>query len=147
MWAEYFQRDRKASIHLRNESVESNCRVQSFGNYLIVLESHTAEEDGQKRKMPREAAFHAEGGRGLDADAKLGRLLVAGARVEVVGGAALELIARTKFATDVEADCGNGHTYGDPSNNLEGLGLLFVVEEGQIAGFCRHKLNWSPNKQ
>ena len=55
-----------------------------------------------------------------------------------------ELVARAKLAAYVEADCGNRHTDREPPNNLEGFGLLFVVEEDQIAGFCRHKLNWSP---
>jgi hypothetical protein len=99
------------------------------------------------KNAARGGIFQKRIGARLDADAELGRLLIAGTGVEVVGRAALELIARTKFATDVEADSGNGHTDGDPSNDLKRLRVLFVVEEGQIAGFCRHKLNWSPNKQ
>ena len=83
-------------------------------------------------------------GAGLDAYAKLRRLLIAGARVEIIGSALLEFVAQAKLAAYVQANCGNRHTNGEPSNDLEGLGLLFIVEERQIIGFCTHKPDRSP---
>src|SRR5580704_15936726 len=71
---------------------------------------------------------------GLDTDAELCRLLIAGIGVEVVGRALVELVAQANLTAHVEAEGGDGHADGEPSDNLEGLALLLIVEECQIAG-------------
>lgn len=105
----------------------------------------TSLKNGPEMKMPREAAFcFSKMRRTSDADAELGRLPVAGVRVEVVGRAPFELVPLGNFAAYVEAERGNGHTDGEPSDDLEGLAVLLFVEERQVAGLSGHGVVWSP---
>ncbi len=64
-------------------------------------------------KLPVERFFRGEGSgaAGLDAEAEVYVLLVAGVGVEVVGGAAVELVALAEFAADEEAK-GDGSEAG-----------------------------------
>ena len=103
------------------------------------MNESTALNKRPEMKMPREAAFcFSEMSRTSDADAELGRLPVAGVRVEVVGCAPFELVALADFAAYVETERGNGHTDGEPSDDLEGLAVLLFVEERQVAGLSGH---------
>jgi hypothetical protein len=73
----------------------------------------------------------------LDAQAEVYVLLVAGVSVEVVGGAAVELVALAEFAADEEAERNGSETGGDPSYGLDesGFFVLFFpqlkMREGQ----------------
>ena len=81
--------------------------------------------------MPREAAFWRDDASGLDADAELGGLPIAGVGIEVVGSAVVELVAKAKFTAKVEADCGDRHSDGEPANDPESFALFLFVEECQ----------------
>ena len=81
----------------------------------------------------------------LDADAELDvRELVAGVGVEVVRGAAIELVALTDLAPDDEAEGNGSERRGDPTESHEqaggllrcgGLGelLVWLILRGSIA--------------
>ena len=56
---------------------------------------------------------------GLDAEAEVYVLLVAGVGVDVVGCAAVELVALTHLAADEEAKSYRAKTGGDPSDGLD----------------------------
>lgn len=73
-----------------------------------------------------------------DADPELTRLPAAGVRVEIVWGAPFEFIALAKFAAQVKADGGNGHSDGEPSDDPEGFALVLLVEKRQSCGICGH---------
>ena len=80
-----------------------------------------------KRRARRRFFFHDGGA--LDADAEFVGLLIAGARVEVVRRAVIELVAKAKFATYIKADGRDCHAGGEPANNLERLALVLFVEK------------------
>jgi hypothetical protein len=79
------------------------------------------------------------GGAGLDSEAEVYVLLVAGVRVKVVWGAAVELVALAEFASDEEAESYGSEAGGDPAYGLDEGGflfgfILFVAREGKDAG-------------
>jgi hypothetical protein len=84
-----------------------------------------------KRKMPHGAAFLKCDVAGLDTDAELGGLLIAGVRIKVVGSAVVELVTQSKFTAKVEADGGDSHTDREPANDPERFALFLFVEECQ----------------
>jgi hypothetical protein len=77
---------------------------------------------------------------GLDAEGEVYVLLVAGVGVEVVGGAAVELVALAEFAADEEAESDRTEAGGDPAYGLDKGGLffaffvLFGAREGEDTG-------------
>ncbi len=64
--------------------------------------------------------------KGLDAEAEVDVLLVAGVGVGVVGGAVVEPVALAEFAADEEAESYGAEAGGDPAYGLEEGGLFFV---------------------
>jgi hypothetical protein len=69
--------------------------------------------------------------RRLDAEAEVYVLLVAGVGVEVVGGAAVELVALAEFAADEEAESYGTEAGRDPADGFdEGRVFFFVFGEG-----------------
>ena len=89
--------------------------------------------------MPRKAAFRTdEFTCGLDADAELSGLLIAGVRIEVVGRTVIELVAETNFAANVEADSGECHACGEPADDFERLAVVLLVEKCEWGGVGGH---------
>jgi hypothetical protein len=81
------------------------------------------------------------GAGGLDAEAEVYVLLVAGVGVGVVGGTAVELVALAQFASDEEAESYGAEAGGDPAYGLEESGFFFtilvVAREWESAGGFR----------
>src|ERR1700722_3151293 len=66
---------------------------------------------------------------GLDAEAEVYVLLVAGVGVDVVGGAAVELVALTHLAANEETERDRAETGRDPADGLdEGRFVVVVVK-------------------
>jgi hypothetical protein len=63
----------------------------------------------------------------LDAETEIYVLLVAGVGVEVVGGAAVELVALAEFASDEQAESYGSETGGDPAYGFDEGSFFFVV--------------------
>src|SRR5271170_3454324 len=63
----------------------------------------------------------------LDAEADVHVLLVAGVRVEVVGGAAVELVPLAELAVQEKTKSNGSKTSGDPANGLDQGGLLVLI--------------------
>jgi hypothetical protein len=61
----------------------------------------------------------------LDAEAEVYILLVSGVGVEVVRGAAVELVTLAKFASEKEAESDRTEAGGDPADGFEDGGVLF----------------------
>ena len=78
--------------------------------------------------------------KGLDSEAEVDVLLVAGVGVGVVGGAVVELVALAEFAADEEAESYGAEAGGDPAYGLDEGGFFFVfvtvpisvVGEGEV---------------
>ena len=68
---------------------------------------------------------------GLDADGEVDVAGVTGVAVEVVGGAAVELVADTEFAADDEAEAESSCTCGDPAEGLQEGGLAVGKRFGE----------------
>ena len=77
----------------------------------------------------------------LDAEAEVYVLLVAGVGVEVVGGAAVELVALADLATDEEADGYGSEAGRDPADGLD-EGGLFVLFLSLARGRGRAEGRW-----
>ena len=82
----------------------------------------------------RERAKGRRGRVALDAQAEVYVLLVAGVGVEVVGGAAVELVALAEFAAYEEAEGYGSESGGDPAEGLEDGGLFVLVLVGGHGG-------------
>ena len=63
----------------------------------------------------------------LNAEAEVDVLLVAGVGVDVVGGAAVELVALAEFASDEEAEGYGAKAGGDPADGLDEGGFFFAL--------------------
>jgi hypothetical protein len=63
----------------------------------------------------------------LDAEAEVYVLLVAGVSVEVVRGAAVELVALAEFASDEQAESYRSEAGGDPAYGFDEGGFFFAV--------------------
>jgi hypothetical protein len=68
------------------------------------------------------------GREGLDAQAEIYVFFVAGVGVDVVGGAAVELVALAHLATDEEAKSYRAETGGDPANGLDEGRFVVVLK-------------------
>ena len=88
--------------------------------------------------MPRKAAFFKRDCGSLDADAELGGLLVAGVRVEIVGRAMVELVAKANLAANPDADRGGSHSDGEPADDPEGFALVLLIEKREACGVSGH---------
>jgi hypothetical protein len=64
---------------------------------------------------------------GLDTHSEFAGLLISSARVEIIGSAALELVADAEFATDVDSESGDGHTGREPTEHPDRLALFLIV--------------------
>ena len=89
--------------------------------------------------MPPLGGIFAElSGRALDSHAEFAGLLIAGAGVKVVGSAALELVANSEFATDIDADGGDSHACRKPAEHLKALALFRLFNGLNGFVFCGH---------
>src|ERR1019366_933207 len=81
-------------------------------------------------------------GTGLDTHAKFGGLL-AGVRIEVVGGTAIELVAHAKLAAEVDAQRGDSHSDRKPSDHAKsGAFFFFARREGFDFGGHRMRASY-----
>lgn len=62
----------------------------------------------------------------LDAHAEFAGLLISGVGVEIIGSAALELVADAELATDVDAESGDGHTGREPAEHPDRPALFLI---------------------
>src|ERR1700733_436536 len=82
----------------------------------------------RRTRRARRAAESAEKDRWeLDSEAEVYVLFVAFVGVEVVGGAAVELVALAEFAAYEEAESYGSESGGDPAEGLEHGGLFVLV--------------------
>ena len=65
--------------------------------------------------------------KGLDSEAEVDVLLVAGVGVGVVGGAVVEPISLAEFAANEEAQSHGAQAGGDPAHGLDEGGLFFTL--------------------
>jgi hypothetical protein len=73
----------------------------------------------------------------LDSDAELAGLL-SSAGVKVVWGAVVELVAQTEFAAYIDAEGGNGHSNGEPTEHAESVALFGFFKRRKWKSFSRH---------
>jgi hypothetical protein len=94
-----------------------------------------------KRRKASKCSFWADAeedvglklGGWLDAEAEVYILLVAGVGVEVVGGAAVELVTLAEFAAYEEAEGYSAEGCGDPADGLHDRRIfVFLVGSGVV---------------
>ena len=98
--------------------------------YAPVLETRVATSWGGEGLDGAQPTLERE----LDAQAEVYVLLVAGVGVEVVGSAAVELVALAELASDEEAESHGAEAGGDPADGLDEGGFFRLLVVFGLAG-------------